>query len=154
MGCISSKRAVSASPAVDDLEGIIRLKRSTTNNNQRQGGPCPSSTTTNGNNQNQTYAETQLLPVRRLSSEEGDSVGFDDDLVNEKSGKKLKGAKSKTSNSTFSLNLRFGSSNKSQVVAEQTAAGWPTWLTAVAGEAIHGWVPLRADGFQKLDKVM
>ncbi|KMT17323.1 hypothetical protein BVRB_2g040160 [Beta vulgaris subsp. vulgaris] len=153
MGCISSKRAVSASPAVDDLEGIIRLKRSTTNNNQRQGGPCPSSTTTNGNNQNQTYAETQLLPVRRLSSEEGDSVGFDDDLVNEKSGKKLKGAKSKTSNSTFSLNLRFGSSNKSQVVAEQTAAGWPTWLTAVAGEAIHGWVPLRADGFQKLDKI-
>lgn len=36
---------------------------------------------------------------------------------------------------------------------EQVAAGWPSWLTAVAGEAIRGWVPRRADSFEKLDKV-
>lgn len=36
---------------------------------------------------------------------------------------------------------------------EQVAAGWPAWLAAVAGEAIRGWVPRRADSFEKLDKV-
>lgn len=36
---------------------------------------------------------------------------------------------------------------------EQVAAGWPTWLAAVAGEAIKGWLPRRADSFEKLDKV-
>ncbi|VFQ68552.1 unnamed protein product [Cuscuta campestris] len=36
---------------------------------------------------------------------------------------------------------------------EQIAAGWPTWLTSVAGEAIDGWLPLRADMFQRLDKI-
>lgn len=33
------------------------------------------------------------------------------------------------------------------------AAGWPSWLTAVAGEAISGWVPRRADSFEKLGKI-
>ncbi|CAA0815979.1 Protein kinase superfamily protein [Striga hermonthica] len=36
---------------------------------------------------------------------------------------------------------------------EQVAAGWPHWLAAVAGEAIKGWVPRRADSFEKLDKI-
>ncbi|XWS11028.1 hypothetical protein CRYUN_Cryun38cG0048300 [Craigia yunnanensis] len=36
---------------------------------------------------------------------------------------------------------------------EQVAAGWPAWLAAVAGEAIRGWVPRRADSFEKLDKI-
>ncbi|GAB4846426.1 hypothetical protein Ancab_025431 [Ancistrocladus abbreviatus] len=36
---------------------------------------------------------------------------------------------------------------------EQVAAGWPNWLAAVAGEAIKGWVPRRADSFEKLDKI-
>ena len=36
---------------------------------------------------------------------------------------------------------------------EQVAAGWPAWLSAVAGEAIRGWLPRRADSFEKLDKI-
>ncbi|KAL2458562.1 putative serine/threonine-protein kinase [Forsythia ovata] len=36
---------------------------------------------------------------------------------------------------------------------EQVAAGWPAWLSAVAGEAINGWTPRRADTFEKLDKI-
>ena len=39
------------------------------------------------------------------------------------------------------------------VQGEQVAAGWPSWLSAVAGEAINGWVPRRADTFEKIDKV-
>ncbi|XP_076908756.1 putative serine/threonine-protein kinase At1g54610 [Bidens hawaiensis] len=37
--------------------------------------------------------------------------------------------------------------------AEQVAAGWPAWLSAVAGEAINGWTPRRADTFEKIDKI-
>lgn len=40
------------------------------------------------------------------------------------------------------------------VEAEQVAAGWPEWLSAVAGEAIHGLLPLRTESFQKLEKVI
>ncbi|KAG0488118.1 hypothetical protein HPP92_006929 [Vanilla planifolia] len=36
---------------------------------------------------------------------------------------------------------------------EQMAAGWPSWLSAVAGEAIKGWIPRRADGFEKITKI-
>lgn len=36
---------------------------------------------------------------------------------------------------------------------EQVAAGWPPWLTAVCGEALNGWLPRRADTFEKIDKV-
>lgn len=32
-------------------------------------------------------------------------------------------------------------------------AGWPSWLTSVAADAVKGWVPRRADSFEKLDKV-
>ncbi|KAK4257217.1 hypothetical protein QN277_006833 [Acacia crassicarpa] len=51
-----------------------------------------------------------------------------------------------------SLSFRLGNLQK-YVEGEQVAAGWPAWLTAVASEAIHGWVPLRADAFEKLEKV-
>lgn len=37
--------------------------------------------------------------------------------------------------------------------AEQVAAGWPSWLASVAGEAIHGWTPRSPDSYQKLNKV-
>eukprot|EP00268_Persea_americana_P034609 TRINITY_DN3422_c0_g1_i2.p1 TRINITY_DN3422_c0_g1~~TRINITY_DN3422_c0_g1_i2.p1 ORF type:complete len:564 (+),score=126.54 TRINITY_DN3422_c0_g1_i2:423-2114(+) len=39
------------------------------------------------------------------------------------------------------------------VFGEQVAAGWPSWLSAVAGEAIEGWTPRRADSFEKIDKI-
>ncbi|XP_011013582.1 PREDICTED: probable serine/threonine-protein kinase At1g54610 [Populus euphratica] len=36
---------------------------------------------------------------------------------------------------------------------EQVAAGWPPWLSAVCGEALNGWIPRRADTFEKIDKI-
>lgn len=36
---------------------------------------------------------------------------------------------------------------------ELVTVGWPSWLAAVAGEAINGWLPRKADTFEKLDKV-
>lgn len=41
----------------------------------------------------------------------------------------------------------------SAIEGEQVAAGWPSWLAGVAGESIKGWIPRRADTFEKLDKV-
>ncbi|KAJ9170946.1 hypothetical protein P3X46_019006 [Hevea brasiliensis] len=37
--------------------------------------------------------------------------------------------------------------------AEQVAAGWPSWLASAAGEAIRGWLPRRANTFEKLDRI-
>ncbi|XP_026419622.1 protein IMPAIRED IN BABA-INDUCED STERILITY 1-like [Papaver somniferum] len=36
---------------------------------------------------------------------------------------------------------------------EQVAAGWPSSLSVVAREAIYGWIPLRAESFEKLEKI-
>jgi cyclin-dependent kinase 12/13 len=50
--------------------------------------------------------------------------------------------------------VRLGSSFANKARGEQVAAGWPAWLSAVAGEAINGWNPRRADSFEKIDKVI
>ncbi|XP_021900941.1 probable serine/threonine-protein kinase At1g09600 [Carica papaya] len=39
------------------------------------------------------------------------------------------------------------------IEGEQVAAGWPSWLAAVAGEAIKGWTPRHANTFEKLEKI-
>ncbi|PWZ06931.1 putative serine/threonine-protein kinase [Zea mays] len=49
--------------------------------------------------------------------------------------------------------VRLGGSFANKARGEQVAAGWPAWLSAVAGEAIEGWTPRRADSFEKIDKI-
>lgn len=39
------------------------------------------------------------------------------------------------------------------IEGEEIAAGWPSWLTSVAAEAIQGMVPRRAESFKKLKVV-
>ncbi|KAK8617389.1 hypothetical protein V6N13_080305 [Hibiscus sabdariffa] len=39
------------------------------------------------------------------------------------------------------------------IKGEQVAAGWPSWLVAVASESLKGWIPRRANTFEKLDKI-
>ncbi|KZV37329.1 putative serine/threonine-protein kinase-like [Dorcoceras hygrometricum] len=36
---------------------------------------------------------------------------------------------------------------------EHAAAGWPSWLASVAGEAIHGWLPRSAESYEKINKI-
>ncbi|XP_043726338.1 protein IMPAIRED IN BABA-INDUCED STERILITY 1-like [Telopea speciosissima] len=68
-------------------------------------------------------------------------------------GGELGESKKRSSNcGESSFSLRLGNLNKN-VEGEHVAAGWPTWLSAVAGEAIQGWIPLRADSFEKLEKI-
>jgi len=47
------------------------------------------------------------------------------------------------------FSIKFGRLTES----EHVAAAWPAWLSAVAGEAVEGWLPLRSDAFEKLDKI-
>ncbi|KAK9039450.1 hypothetical protein V6N11_014650 [Hibiscus sabdariffa] len=76
-----------------------------------------------------------------------------EEIVNPKKSRELKSLKREGSgrkSGTFSFKLgipqRF-------VEAEHVAAGWPSWLSSAAGEAVHGWVPMQADSFEKLDKI-
>ncbi|XP_071726976.1 probable serine/threonine-protein kinase At1g54610 [Rutidosis leptorrhynchoides] len=45
------------------------------------------------------------------------------------------------------------SNSPNDIIDELVAAGWPSWLAAVSGEAIKGWLPLRANTFKKLNKI-
>nr|KYP60406.1 putative serine/threonine-protein kinase At1g54610 family [Cajanus cajan] len=61
-----------------------------------------------------------------------------------------KHASRKSNGSSFGFRLGLA---QRYAEAEQNAAGWPPWLTGVAAEAIQGWIPLKADSFQKLEKI-
>ncbi|CAH8282620.1 unnamed protein product [Eruca vesicaria subsp. sativa] len=49
--------------------------------------------------------------------------------------------------------LQPGTSVPLSPEAELISAGWPSWLTSVAGDAIKGWVPRHAESFEKLEKI-
>ncbi|KAH0436588.1 hypothetical protein IEQ34_026370 [Dendrobium chrysotoxum] len=57
-----------------------------------------------------------------------------------------------SSNGTDSQNFKLGNFNK-HFEGELVAAGWPSWLSSVAREAIQGWLPLKAESFEKLEKI-
>ncbi|PKI38726.1 protein IMPAIRED IN BABA-INDUCED STERILITY 1-like isoform X1 [Punica granatum] len=66
--------------------------------------------------------------------------------------RELRKLKKGSYNERSSLSMRLGLSRRF-VEAEQTAAGWPSWLSTAASEAIQGWIPLKADSFEKLEKI-
>ncbi|KAK8687011.1 hypothetical protein V6N13_085844 [Hibiscus sabdariffa] len=76
-----------------------------------------------------------------------------EEIVNPKKSRELKNLKREGSgrkSGTFSFKLGI---SQRFVEAEHVAAGWPSWLSSAAGEAVHGWVPMQADSFEKLDKI-
>lgn len=99
-------------------------------------------------------AKTDNGPVvLRPSSRNPSAILVPDEKTEERSTRELKKSKKDESNAKGSFSLRLGFSHQS-VAAELTAAGWPSWLCDSAGEAIHGWLPLRADYFEKMEKVI
>ncbi|ESW10148.1 hypothetical protein PHAVU_009G184700 [Phaseolus vulgaris] len=116
MGCVSSKQAVSVTPAIDH-SGAFRTNAAGLGESERK--------------------------EKKRSKKRTDSGGGSQSEV---------GESGRTSSNCDSLSFRLGNLHK-YVQGEHVAAGWPAWLSAVAGEAIHGWVPLRADAFEKLEKI-
>lgn len=150
MGCISSKQAVSASPdfdiseAIEDDWSVI----SASSFKQRRGSRGAS--------------VKKAKKVRKERKEEKEEKEKDKDKESEEEkeeeepkdneGLELQRSKKGSVNGKSTFSVRFGNLHK--VEAEQIIAGWPSWLSAAAGEAIHGWLPLRADSFEKLEKVL
>ncbi|XP_022738163.1 protein IMPAIRED IN BABA-INDUCED STERILITY 1-like [Durio zibethinus] len=144
MGCVSSKQAVSVTPAVDH-SGALRDNAGSssvgTNSGRSRVGlsevekkrsSCGAGSKNKKKNSNSGGV-----------SDLGGGLGL--------SGSEL-GESGRASSRSDSLSLRLGNLQK-YIEGEQVAAGWPAWLSAVAGEAIHGWVPLKADSFEKLEKI-
>ncbi|OEL20004.1 putative serine/threonine-protein kinase [Dichanthelium oligosanthes] len=54
------------------------------------------------------------------------------------------------------LDARISSGNDADLKGlsgEHVVAGWPAWLINVAPKAVEGWLPRRADSFEKLTKI-
>lgn len=117
MGCVTSKQAVSVTPAFDH-SGAFRENGKSISKRSRVGLE----------EVEKKKAELWLSGSELGESGRGSSIGGE------------------------SLSFRLGNLQK-YVEGEQVAAGWPAWLSAVAGEAIRGWVPLKAEAFEKLEKV-
>lgn len=131
MGCVTSKQAVSVTPAFDH-SGAFR-------DNSGSGSGLNS-----GRNDGFVVeVETKKSKKKKKRSE----LGLSGSELSE-SGR----ASSNGGGTESTASFRLGNLQK-YVEGEQVAAGWPAWLSAVAGEAIQGWVPLKADSFEKLEKV-
>lgn len=140
MGCVSSKQAVSVTPALDHSgafrDNVGNLGQIRNNDNFGSG------------------TELEKKKKKKKSNKGGS------DVVVGLSGSELGESGRASSNCGYgggsgngeSLSFRLGNLQK-YVKGEQVGAGWPAWLSAVAGEAIQGWVPQRADSYEKLEKV-
>ncbi|KAF6152170.1 hypothetical protein GIB67_028084 [Kingdonia uniflora] len=143
MGCIASKQAVSITPALDHHSGAFpdNLSGILASSGRSRAALHDLETTTILKNKNKNKNKNKKNKQKAYSSYGGSS----------ELGESRKERNSNI-NCGDALSLRLGNLNK-YVEGEQVAAGWPQWLSAVAGEAIQGWVPLRADSFEKLEKI-
>lgn len=141
MGCINSKQAYSAASSA--LEGSGSASKS-----KAVAAASASAAALAADNGGGSVVYPSAFS--RCESRKEERYSDDHHRSRELKRPKKEGSNSKGSTTAFSFRLGF---SHRYVDAEQTSAGWPTWLSAAAGEAIHGWVPLRADSFEKLEKV-
>ncbi|MCD7456895.1 Cyclin-dependent kinase 12 [Datura stramonium] len=123
MGCVSSKQATSHSPPHDSSVTAAAVD----------------------NVDPLLHIKTGFAPLEKIK-EEPEKEG--EDSVRRFSGK-LRASKKGNAEKKATFSIKFGRLTE----GEQLAAGWPVWLTAVAGEAIDGWIPLKSNMFQKLEKI-
>ncbi|KAL6293241.1 hypothetical protein ACE6H2_001383 [Prunus campanulata] len=123
MGCVFGRQA-SAKPVGKDEDGEIRVSKKA----EASGG--------------------EVTEARNGVSNSNDNSNNGRKENEEERSSRPKGEKRRSSRP----NPRLSNPPKN-LHGEQVAAGWPSWLSAVAGEAINGWTPRRADTFEKLDKI-
>ncbi|XP_031114332.1 probable serine/threonine-protein kinase At1g54610 [Ipomoea triloba] len=129
MGCVFGKE-ISSSSGLSSGEGVVRKERE------------------NGRDLSVSSGRRERVEV--VSEAEGSGQnGRDQKKEEEKEGnaRPPRGERKRSK-----PNPRLSNPPK-HLHGEQVAAGWPAWLSEVAGEAINGWIPRRADTFEKLDKI-
>ncbi|MBA0799509.1 hypothetical protein Gohar_010021 [Gossypium harknessii] len=131
MGCITSKHG-GGRPVTDSPVPVVRK---------------------NGHGFTLSSSSSKHQSGRLEVDKDDEKLGENGKIINPKKSRDLRKSKrdgSGRKSGSFSFKLGF---SQRFVEAEQVAAGWPAWLSSAAGEAVHGWVPLQADAFQKLDKI-
>jgi hypothetical protein len=136
MGCVASKNAVSVTPAADS-SGALR---------ERSLPRAPEAAATVVSVTASSLRCSSAAAAGRRSEKKRDEAAVA--AAGEEPSEKAVIAAA-----TASRSFRLRSLRRS-LEGEQVAAGWPPWLSAVAGEAIQGWIPLKADSFEKLEKVL
>lgn len=164
MGCVSSKKIRCDSPTYDDVCSTSCIGGSTFARRQRSARLSSSASLP-------AHVDALHLHHPRLKDEVAASealvvlkVEAPLSAVAEEKGPERK--RRDLESSDKSRELRTGASQKKAAAAglgvsqngrmteaELAAAGWPSWLTAVAADAIDGWVPLKAEAYERLDKV-
>lgn len=139
MGCVSSKKVRCDSPPYEDVRPTRRQK------SRRQAS---SAVAASGPLKNVKEPEVEVVVVKVVAEDrepERKRHDYDVDFNSEKSRELKRGA----SQNKAVVSVPSARSSESDLVA----AGWPSWLSAVAADAIDGWVPLRSDAYERLDKI-
>lgn len=88
---------------------------------------------------------------RRTGSEQG--RGISEEVRVQKDGGRKKKIR-EVSGTVVDRRKPFVMLDYSQRGITSNQQGWPSWLIAVAGDAIKDWTPRRANSFEKLDKAI
>lgn len=136
MGCVFGKQISSSGPASADVAGKGRNK----------------------GHQRDLSGKREKVVVGSVNKSEEEAAGDGGVVVQHQNGgdqkeeqKEEKARSNRGERRRSRPNPRLSNPPK-HIHGEQVAAGWPSWLSAVAGEAINGWTPRRADAFEKIDK--
>ncbi|KAL2894292.1 hypothetical protein RDABS01_010201 [Bienertia sinuspersici] len=129
----------------------------------------PSRVQSDGTNNSGSFSGSSRAPSKVNSGTlaNGYSSSISNKIVDDLQGEKVKSiiverpsSRTHQRRATVDLGVNGGQRPVSRIISmpqgahgEQVVAGWPSWLSAVAGEAIQGWLPRRADSFEKLDKI-
>lgn len=149
MGCICSKALLSNQYVSENHRRDKELKSNKLT--KRLDGAVAARADGAGND-----ATIRLITNPRTEDNAGSTPISSDEEEKKKKKKKMgvtKGMAAGASVGKLPLGLNRITSVTNGERGAQVVAGWPSWLTAVAGEAISGWVPRKADSFEKLDKV-
>ncbi|KAI3665852.1 hypothetical protein L6452_44487 [Arctium lappa] len=157
MGCINSKNVASScnSPILRDSPDLIHGDSSLSSNSI---STISSDSLTlrklknyhHHHNHNRNHSFEPLEKIKEETEDDKTSEGSGGGRDDNNNKKKVESLNNSRQNSKrFGFSIRFGRS----IEGEQVAAGWPAWLSSVAKEAIDGWLPLKSDSFERLEKI-
>ncbi|KAH0881534.1 hypothetical protein HID58_068928 [Brassica napus] len=138
MGCVLSR------PGSSGLVSESREEASTRIESNRKEANNVSVTT--------TESTSVAVVVSSTGEEVRNGEAIVEDHKEENGDVKEKKPKGERKKSTTKPDPRLSNPPKN-LPGEQVAAGWPPWLTEVCGEALNGWLPRKADSFEKIEKI-